>query len=31
MEYSTFQNSHPIPYAPTNKTFQDTLFDNFQN
>ena len=31
LEISTFQNSHPIPYAPTNKTFQDTLFDNFYN
>lgn len=31
LEISTFQNFHPIPYAPTNKTFQDTLFDNFYN
>ena len=31
MEISTFQISHPIPYAPTNKAFQDTLFDNFYN
>lgn len=31
LEISTFQNSHPIPYAPTSKTFQDTLFDNFYN
>nr|DAY47812.1 MAG TPA: hypothetical protein [Caudoviricetes sp.] len=27
----TFLNLILLPYAPTNKTFQDTLFDNFQN
>lgn len=28
---SIFTNTPHLPYATTNKTFQDTLFDNFYN